>query len=266
MGDKVNKGAALFEIDKSQIATTLNQAREMLTSAQTSYERLEKLYNEGAISLQAYEQAQTQYVTAKESYNAASNAYNNTTVKSPINGYVTSLSASVGALASPGAPAAVIADVSELKIDASVSEYLAPRLKPGDPVGISIATLGGKTYAGIITAISPAPAAGGLTYPIRISVTDESGEVMAGMFAEIRIISDEKDDVLCVPSDAVIVKSGRAVVAVIEDGNIPKFKEVSTGIDNGEYVEITSGLSSGETIVVLGQQYVKEGAAVNIIE
>jgi RND family efflux transporter MFP subunit len=272
MGDKVSKGTRLFEIDRSQIAAlanTLNQAREALNSAQTAYERTQALYNEGAVSLQAFEQAQTQLVTARETHSAASsnysNAHNNTTVTSPIDGYVTSLSASVGSLASPGVPAATIADVSELKVDTFVSEYLAPRLKVGDPVDIHIATLGDKTYSGIITAVSPAPATGSLTYPISISVADEGGEVMAGMFAEIRIVSDEKDEVLCVPSDAVIIKSGRSIVVVIKD-NIPEFKEVTTGIDNGEYVEIISGLSEGETIAILGQQYAKEGVAVNIIE
>jgi len=266
MGDKVRKGTVLFEIDKAQMTTALNQAKEGLASAETAYNRMSALYGEGAVSLQTYEQAKTQYVTAKESYNAASNAYSNCTVQAPIDGYVTSLTATVGGLASPSVPAATVADVSELKINTNVSEYLAPKLKPGDPVDIHIATLGGQTYAGVITAVSPAPAAGSLTYPISISIANESGEVMAGMFAEINIVSDEKDMVLCVPSDAVIVKSGRSVAVVIEEGDIPMYKEVAIGIDNGEYVEITSGLEPGETIVVLGQQYVKEGVAVNIVE
>ena len=266
MGDKVNKGTLLFEIDKAQMATTLNQAREGYNAAETAYNRMSALYSEGAVSLQVYEQAQTQYATARESYNAASNAYNNCTVKSPISGYLTSLSVTAGSLAAPGSPAATVADISELKINTSVSEYLAPKLKPGDYVEIRIATLGDQIYDGVITAVSPAPAAGGLTYPVSISVNDESGDVMAGMFAEISIVSDEKDKVLCIPSDAVIVKSGRPIVVVIENGDIPKYKEVTTGIDNGEYVEITSGINSGETIVTAGQQYVKEGVAVNIVE
>ena len=266
MGDRVRKGAVLFDIDKTQIATTLTQAREAYNNAETSYNRMSTLYAEGAISLSVYEQTQLQYVAAREAYNAASNAYNNCTVTSPINGYITSLSVTVGSLAAPGAPAATIADVSELKINTTVSEYLAPRLKAGDSVEIRIATLGNKIYAGTITAVSPAPATGSLTYPITVSVEDESGEVMAGMFAEVQIVSDEKDEVLCVPSDAVIIKAGRSIVVVLDKDNIAEFREVTTGIDNGEFVEITSGLSPGETVAVSGQQYAKEGHAVNIIE
>jgi RND family efflux transporter MFP subunit len=224
------------------------------------------LYSEGAVSLTAFEQAQTQFVAARESLNAASNAYSNCTVTSPIDGYVTSISVTVGSLAAPGAPAATIADVSELKINTTVSEYLAPRIKTGDPVEIRIATLGNRLFEGTITAISPAPAAGSLTYPVTVSVEDEGGEVMAGMFAEIIIISDEKDMVVCVPSDTVIIKSGISIVVVLDGENIVEFREVTSGIDNGEFVEITSGLSPGETVVISGQQYAKDGHAVNIID
>lgn len=266
MGDKVSKGAVLFEIDKAQVATSLNQAREALNNAETAYNRMSALYAEGAVSLQTFEQTKTQLVTTRESYNAASNAYSNCTVKSPISGYVTSLAVAAGGMASPGAPAATVADVSKLKIDTSVSEYLAPKLKLGDAVDIYIATLGENAYQGVITAISPAPAAGNLTYPISISISNEGGDVMAGMFAEIDIVSDEKAAALCVPSDAVIVKSGKSIVVVVDDEGIPWYNEVETGIDDGEYVEIVSGISEGETIVVLGQQYAKEGVAVNIVE
>ena len=266
MGDKVTRGTKLFEIDRAQMATTVNQAREALNSSRTAFERMQTLYNEGAVSLQAFEQAQTQYITARESFNAASNALSNTTVTSPINGYVTSLAASVGSLASPGVAAATIADVSELKINTSVSEFLVPGLKVGDPVQIHIATLGNQVHAGTITAISPAPAVGALTFPISISVENEDGAIMAGMFAEISIIADERDMVLCIPSEAVIIRGGRAIVVVLDNENIPEFREVTTGIDNGEYVEITSGLSVGETIVVAGQHFANEGVAVNIIE
>ena len=273
VGDRVNRGAVLFEIrdlSREQTTAAYNQALEARNAAQTAYERLAILYDEGAVSLQMMEQAQTAYAQAQESLTIAGAtrdiARNNSVVTAPISGYVTYLSVSVGSVAAPGVPAVIVADVSRLEISTSASEYIVGKLKVGDPVDIHIATLGDAPYDGAIKAISPAPAAGGLTYPVTVSVEDASGEVMAGMFAEIRIISDEKDEVLCVPSDAVIVKSGRPVVVVIDGDNIAAFREVTPGIDNGEFVEIVSGLSANEIIAVSGQQYAKEGHAVNIIE
>jgi len=294
MGDWVARGATLFHIDQTQAAASLNQAQaglsqaqaglnqanETLNSHRTTFERTQLLYNEGAVSLQAFEQARTQYLTARESVNSASasvnmaratvtsasNAAGNSNVTAPISGYVTSLNVSVGSIASPGAPAATIADVSSLEINTSVSEYLAFRLSAGTPVEIRVAALGDRVHSGTIAAVSPAPAAGGLTFPVRISVDNENGELMAGMFAEISLIADERDQVIAIPSDAVIMRTGRTLVVVLGSDNIPEFRDITVGIDNGEYAEITSGLSVGETIVITGQHFVNEGTAVNIVE
>lgn len=264
IGDKVAKGTTLFQIDGTQFATTLNKAQEELNVAKSSYDRISALYKEGAVSYQDYEKAQSVYLNAQQNYTAASDSYSNCTVTSPINGYVTSKNVAVGSIASSAAPAMTVADVSTLQINTDVSEYIVNDLKVGDTVDVYISTLGKDAYKGVIEAISPAPAAGDLTYPIKISISDAAGQIKAGMFAEIRIISSEKEDTLCVPSDCVIMKNGTAVVVTLGKGSVPKYNEVTTGIDNGQYVEILSGIKEGETIVISGQQYVTEGTPVNI--
>ncbi len=264
IGDKVAKGTTLFQIDGTQFATTLNKAKEGLNVAKSSYDRISALYKEGAVSYQDYEKAQSTYLNEQQNYTAASDSYSNCTVTSPINGYVTSKNVAVGSIASSAAPAMTVADVSTLQINTNVSEYIVNDLKVGDTVDVYISTLGKDAYKGIIQAISPAPAAGELTYPIKISISDDQGKIKAGMFAEIRIVSEEKKNTLCVPSDSVIMKNGTAVVVTLDKGNVPKYNEVTTGIDNGKYVEILSGIKEGDTIVISGQQYVTEGAPVNI--
>ena len=316
MGDRVERGARLFDIDASQQATQLsagvnqasagvNQASAGVSAARTAVgtatssvdiartnvDRMQTLFSEGAISLQALEQAQNsltqaeaglsqaqaQYATARASLNAASSALgaassalggtiDNSQVTSPINGYVTSLNVSVGSFASPGVVAATIADVSELVINTSVSEQIAFRLNVGDPVSIAISVLGDELHPGIVTAVSPAPALGGLTFPVTISVPNESGQIMAGMFAEINIIADQRHNVVVVPSDAVIIRGGRPLVVVLDAQNIPEFREVVVGLDNGIFAEIVSGLSTGETIVISGQHFVTAGVEVNVVD
>jgi RND family efflux transporter MFP subunit len=161
-------------------------------------------------------------------------------------------------------PAVTVADVSALEINTTISEYLISKVHVGDPVDIYIKSLSNEPFPGGITALSPAPATGTLTYPVTISVTDGSGVIKAGMFAEVQIISDKKELVLCIPSDAVFIKSGEAKVVVL-NGTIPSLVTVTTGLDNGTLVEITNGLEAGDTIVTSGQHYVIEGEAVNII-
>jgi RND family efflux transporter MFP subunit len=302
MGDFVERGARLFDIDVSQqvtqLSTNVNQTREMMNSAQTSInsantaidlartsvDRMQTLFNEGAVSLQALEQAQnalsqaetglaqarSQYVSARESFNAASSALSgtrdNAAVTAPMSGYITSLNVSVGSMASPGVVAATLADVSSLVINTSVSEQIAFRLSTGDAVAIGISVLGDEMHPGIITAVSPAPALGGLTFPVTISVPNESGQIMAGMFAEINIVADQRYNVIAVPSDAVLIRGGRPLVVVLDAQNIPEFREVVVGLDNGIFAEIISGISAGETVVIAGQHFVDEGVEVNVVD
>ena len=263
IGDRVSKGTLLFELDKGQIAASYNQAASSYNFAKTSYERMSVLYKEGAVSLLDFEQSKVQYESARASYTLASEAYGNANVKSPIKGFVTSLNVSVGSMASPGVPAASIADVSRLVINTNISEYLIGQIKTGDTVEIYISTLGEKTFAGTVTALSPAPAKGTLTYPVEILVKDDTNIVKAGMFAEVRIVSAEREQVLSIPSDSVIVKNGKSLVVVIKN-NLPEYREITTGLDNGTSVEVLTGLKENEVIVTEGQQYITEGIEINI--
>lgn len=265
VGDYVKAGTLLFEIDKGQVATTYNQAKAAYDLAANSYNNMKTLYLEGAISKSDFDAAEVQYISARESYNAAAEAYSYYNVTSPIDGYVTSLSVAVGDIAGQQM-AASVANTDELKIETTVSEYIAGYIKIGDEVDVYVSTLGDTPYKGTVTAFSPAPALGTLTYPITITLDNESGDLMSGMFAEVKFTAEEADDTICIPSDAVIMKNGKSVAVIIDEDLIPSFREVETGIDNGEFIEILSGIKEGETVVISGQNFVEEGIAVRIIE
>ena len=264
LGDEVKKGDVLFELDKTQMATSYQQAKLAYNSAKTEYDRVSVLYKEGAVSQQQYQGAKTQLDVAKQSMTAASEALSYCTVTSPINGFVTSVNVSVGSLASQAMPAVTVADTSALEINTTISEYLISKLHVGDPVNIAIKSIASEPFAGVLTALSPAPAVGTLTYPATITVTSTDSAIKAGMFAEVQIVSEKKEHVLCIPSEAVFIRSGESKVVVVQ-GTVPELVTVTTGLDNGTLVEIIDGLKEGDQIVTVGQQYVIEGEAVNIV-
>ena len=263
VGDYVTKGTVLFTIDDTQIQSSIVQAREGYNLAKATYERMQVLYNEGVISQQDFESTRTQYLTAEAAYNTAVESASYYTVTTPINGYVTSLSVTVGGVAGQSM-AASVADVSELVIKNTVSETLAGKINVGDKVDVYVSSLD-KIFEGTVKVASKIPSMGTVTYPVEISLADPAKELMAGMFAEIRIKSEHMESALVVPSEAVIIKNGDSVVVTL-DGTMPVFNKVQTGIDNGEYVEILSGIKEGQTIVVSGQHYVIEGEEVRIVE
>lgn len=265
LGDKITKGTVLFEMDKTQISTTYNQAKAAYNDAATNLSRIESLYNEGAVSLQQYEGAKTQYTVAKESYTSASDGMSNYVVTSPIDGYVTSINVDIGGIASQAAPAATIANIDKLEIDTSISEALINKIQIGDKVQVLVSSASETPFTGTITALSPAPASGTLTYPMKVTLDNTNAGVKPGMFAEVTIISDKTANVIALPSNSVLVKSGKTVVAEIVNDKIV-FKDVVVGVDNGDLAEIKSGVKAGDTVVIEGQYYLDENSKFQIIE
>lgn len=277
VGDYVTEGTTLVTLDTSSVSASYgqasaayNMAKEGLEVARTTYERMQTLYAEGAISLQALEQAKMSYTTAQEQVNQASAALGSAgtavgygTITAPIDGYVTGLNAVVGQF--PGNPVATVSDTSTLEINCSVSEYLISSIKVGDPVAITVKAHPGMNFTGTVKTVSPAPGLGSFTYPVSIGIDEGQEGLMAGMFAEVHVTSNSKEDIIAVPSDAVLIKNGETQVVVLND-LIPEYVKVETGLDNGEYVEILSGLTEGQTIVTTGQHYVVAGEEVNIVE
>ena len=101
---------------------------------------------------------------------------------------------------------------------------------------------------------------------VTVSVEDPEGVIKAGMFAEVRLTAVKKENVVAVPSDAVITSgSEKKIVLLNQDGTVT-VKKVTVGIDNGDLAEITSGIKVGDKIVVKGQTYVKDGEMVNEVE
>ncbi|HPF18720.1 MAG: efflux RND transporter periplasmic adaptor subunit [Eubacteriales bacterium] len=263
VGDRVTAGQVLFEIDKGQVSATYNQAKESFDAVASTFARMELLYREGAVSLQDYESAKSQYAAARESLNMAADMYGNFTITSPIDGYVTALNVSVGSIAG-GTAAGSVANVEELIIETSVSEILAQSVEVGETVQVYIDSLG-KEYTGTVTAFSPVPSMGMLTYPLTITMLPDEA-LFAGMFAEVRLVSERVQEALCIPSESVIIRDGRTVVAVLDREDVPELKEVIPGIDNGIVVQIISGLEEGDRVIWTGQHFVVSGIEVNVVE
>jgi len=134
----------------------------------------------------------------------------------------------------------------------------------GDPVEVYVASAD-KNFTGSITAFSPIPSLGTLTYPLTITM-DPSDDLFAGMFAEVHIISESVPETLCIRSEAVMLKDGKTQVVILDDEDIPTTVEVVTGVDNGTLVQILSGVKKGDRVIWSGQQYITDGIKVRVVE
>jgi RND family efflux transporter MFP subunit len=246
------------------------QAEAALSQTQVGYEQtkagLEQAKAGHEQTKAGYEQANAQYKLASEGLNAANAALSNCAVTAPIDGYVTALNVQKGGMASQAMPSATISNVEALQIVTNVSENMVDDIAAGDSAEVYVRAVSEEAFAGVIQSVVPAPSAGTTTYPVVIELPSGDERLKPGMFAEIRIITERAADVVVVPSDAVMIKTGKEVVAVVGPDDKVRLVSVGTGLDDGSLVEIKNGLKSGDTVVYEGQYYLDEDSKFEIIE
>jgi RND family efflux transporter MFP subunit len=250
---------------------------EALARAQAALQQLEqaKAQTESGISQakagvkqaqSAYDQADAQYRLAGVGVSAAENAVSDTSVVAPISGYVTGVTVQKGGMVSQAMPAVVITGTGNIQVTTTVAESTLGKIKADDEVNILIKAVSDEPYRGTIRQVAPAPPTGQTTYPVVIDFDRSGAELKPGMFAEVTMTAGRAEGVCLIPSDAVMIREGKEVVAILDGNDKVEIREVSTGIDDGENVEVSSGVSPGERIVKEGQHYINEDSKVTVAE
>lgn len=179
------------------------------------------------------------------------------TLTAPVSGVIGELAVREGMTVAPGTPLFRINGLSSVWINADVPEAQVAWLKPGSPVEASVPAYPGELFKGRVTALLPDVNAGTRTLKARIEVANPKARLAPGMFATVSVASAPKQEVLLVPSEAVIQTGVRTVVLVADPGSDgkPQFTpvDVEIGAEANEMTEIKRGLTKGLRVVLSGQ-------------
>ena len=190
------------------------------------------------------------------------------TVTAPCAGTVTAVNLVRGGMASSAQPAVVIAENGEVEVTASVAEDVFMNLAVGDTAGVTIPVLSDEMVEGTISALPAAANAQTSLYDVSVSLPSDV-EPPIGAFATVTFYTDRRDDTLSVPTEAILTGADDEqyvfVVDTYAEGDTAVRIPVETGLVNSTDTEILSGLSEGDRVVVKGQSYLSDGAAVRIV-
>ena len=184
-------------------------------------------------------------------------------VIAPVSGTLVSLSATENGYVSASMPVAVINGAEQMKITVSVSEALVPKLAIGDQADVVVSAAGAQ-FSGTVRSVEKAANMQTQLYTVTISVPAEVSGLLSGMFAEVTFHTDSADNVITVPSQAVLTRGDTRYVFVVEDG-AAKYVEVTLGMMGSGVTEVTSGLTAGQQLVTVGQSYLSDGDPVRIV-
>jgi len=285
-GDRVSAGQRLLTIDDRDVAARVTAAQagygealkamdmteqnQMLAS--TTNERYQKLYRDNAISQQQMDQVATQgkvaemdFQRAGESVNRARASlkeaqanYDFTQVVAPTAGVITAKKVDIGSMAVPGVQLLVLDDDSSYTLEADVDESMAGKIVIGTTMDIRVDSLG-KSIPGIITEVAPTVDPTVRKLHIKIDVKGEG--LKSGLYAQVKIPMNKKETIV-VSKTAIVAKGQLTGVYVVDAQGLIVYRIVRLGKEYDQQVEIVSGISVGEKIIIGGLEKVVDGGMV----
>lgn len=284
-GDVVKAGALIARLDLSeesvQTENVLAQSKATYEEAGKNLKRSEDLFNKGMIAQQDFDAARRAYDVAKSQYEAsvadAGVKSDYSVIRAPFNGVVAKKFTEIGELLLPGKQIVTIVNPDKIYVLATIDEVDVGKLRLGQPVTLTVDAFPGEKFPGTIRRISPIVSGGKLetrTADVWIYFNEKQRKIKPGMSADVEILVTTLQNVLSVPSQAVIEREGKKQVYVVVGNRVSpgakaeaKLRPVEIGETNWSYTQITKGPGPGEFVITTPEATgLKDGAKVRVEE
>lgn len=271
-GTAVRKGQPVLSLASNTLSDgdVAIRIKNAYQTAKREFERMEQLIGDKIVSQKDYEQARLTYENAKVAYDAiqGKQSVRGVAVTAPMTGFLKNILVKEGDYVTVGQPLATISQNNRLLLRADVSEKNYARLPmirsahfktPYDDKVYKLDELDGRL-------LSYGKSSGNNSFYIPVLFEfDNKGAVIAGSYVEVYLLGKPMEQVLSVPTSALVEEQGLYCVYLRLDEDCYKKQYVTLGADNGETVQILSGLKAGDEVVTKGAYQIKLASASNAI-
>jgi len=289
-GDQVKKGEIIARIESGDVEAAVHQAKADLdvaiadkNSAEQTLRRTQELLNRQLASQADYDAAKAQYdrviatIASREAnLNSMQVSLENTNIRAPFDGTILTKNADIGEVVAPfgaGASSRVavvtIADMGSLEVEADVSESNIEKVSTGQPCEISLDAYPEKNYRGVVDKIIPTADRAKATILTKIRFLERDNRVLPEMSAKVHFLnqqsaqSESTTPTLVTDPSTIATRDGKKVAFVLR-GNSVSEVPVTTGTSLGRMIEITSGLQSGDKVVLNPSESLRSGSKVKL--
>lgn len=264
-GDRVRAGQVLARLAVPEIDAQLASAEVALKVAESAAERSASLRAAGVITVTEDEAAQAALASARSTRDQLRVRRGFATVVSPSDGVVLERRVEPGDVASPQLRLFSVADLSTLVVRVPVSELLVASLREGGKVAVRLDALPGREITGAIRRIFPSADSTTRLVPVEVALSGAAArDVKPGYLARAVFTLAPRSDLLMVPITAVLENPRGAVVFVVQGGKAVR-RDVQRGSTYEGRVEITEGLKVGDSVVVAGATFLRDGGTVRVV-
>jgi RND family efflux transporter MFP subunit len=291
-GDKVKKDGIIARLEDSDVNAQLAEAKANLELQQSglkdagnSYERQKALYKTGSTTQADLDAAEANYNhvlasinVAKAQVQAGEVAMENTIIRAPFDGTVLTKDADVGEMVAPLAgginsrgAVVTIADMSSLQVEADVSESNIEKISLGQESQIILDAYPGNSYSGYVSKVVPTADRTKATVLVKVGFKDYDSRVLPEMSAKVlflandskKLSASDQQPMLVIPLTSVAKRDGNYVVFIVKNNTAIQV-QVTTGQQMDSYIEIKSGLKSGDQVIDNITDKIKDGLKVKV--
>jgi membrane fusion protein (multidrug efflux system) len=259
-GQRVRQGALLLKLFDGDLQAQLGKAQAQSALAEQALARQRELLGVSGVSQSEVDAAALQVNAARAEIEVLKAQIRKTEIHAPFDGVIGLRQVSLGAQVTPGTVVAELRRVDRLKLDFSVPERYAAMVRPGQAV--SFVTQGSdRTYAATVTASEEAVDLGTRSLSVRALVENSAEGLLPGTSANVTLILAGNPQALMIPTQAIVPQEDRKTVIVARQGKATVVA-VETGVRRPADIEVTDGLTTGDTVVTTGLQLLRPGSEV----
>jgi len=286
LGDRVTRGQLLAKIEDQEIReqvkqaeashqvaeATIRQREADLKFADVNLERSKSLFERQLLPRQSLDDAEARSAAATAQLDLARAQYSqtqarleelrinldNTSITSPVNGFVGRRNVDPGAWASNAAPVVSVVDISSVRLVANVVEKDLRLVTVGDPARVQVDAFPGETFAGQIARVAPVLDPATRTAEIEIEVPNSDFRLKPGMYARMGVTIENRKGTTLVPKASVVDYDNKRGVFTMTAENKARFVPIETGIEDAQHVEVRGGITTSDTLVTAGAAALRE--------
>jgi RND family efflux transporter MFP subunit len=264
-GQAVRAGEPLVQLDAATLQAAANGANAASEAAQQAFQRASRLSQEGILPRKTVDQARSDLAQANAAAVAARRTYALSTLRSPIAGVVTRMSAVTGASVDPTQVLVAIADPSGLQVLLQLSPSDAAKVRPGAAVTLfdSDAPTATAVGRGVVATVGEAVDSATRAVPIRVRVTQSSRALRLGETITGKVGFAASASTLSIPATALVPDSAGFKVYVVRNG-VAYSTPVEVGTRGDSLVQVTKGLVAGQTVVTTGAYGLEDSSKVTV--
>jgi len=258
-GQKVKADMVLISLDKYGPSSNYTETRSVFLNSEKNYNKMEYLYQEGAISESEFDDARTEYEVNRAAFEAVSRLVD---IRTPIAGTVTSINVSEGDFVNIGTELATVATTEKLRVKFGVNSSDVKYFKSGASVIIS-SDVYDYEIEGRVVSVAGSADPQTRAFQIEVLLDNIEGLYKPGMFVRISVVVEKLENVILIPRKAVLVLDEKPIIFAVVN-NRAASRSVTLGPEVDGQIVIYNGLNENDTLVTLGQDYLEDGELVKI--